>query len=105
MQRCPVSLLPGHVLAARGPCMSSNGLPQHRSSLPKPDLHVPMTHPDRTLNPATCLSPCSLNLCSAPRSKPCEQGNQPHSMASMPTRCELSTYPAHYSRGSQGSLG
>src|SRR5258705_11646469 len=57
MQRCPASLLPGHVLAARGPCTSSSGLPQHRSSLPKPDLHVPMTHPDRTLNPATCLMP------------------------------------------------
>src|SRR5258707_14552640 len=60
MQRCPVSLLPGHVLAARGPCMSSNGLPQHRSCLPKPDLHVPMTHPDRTLNPATCLMPRAM---------------------------------------------
>jgi hypothetical protein len=76
---------------------------RHRAAYPSTDLlcrspTCAMTHPDCTLNPAlaSCLSPCSLNLCSTPRYRPSEHANQPHSIPPVPARCALWIHPDHY---------
>src|SRR5260370_18647321 len=57
-----------------------------------------MTRPDLRFNPdpCTCLWRCSLDVCSAPRTRPSCQGDQPYSVACMPIGCALSMPPARY---------
>src|SRR6266481_973059 len=65
MYRLQTNLPPGSAHSAKVPCTSSSDSPLSRSSSRKPDSHVLMTRPDRSLNPATLagISPCSLNVC------------------------------------------
>jgi hypothetical protein len=87
--RCPL---------CQGPCTSSNDSPLPRSSSRKPDSHVLMTRPDRSLNPATlaCLPPCSLNVCPALQNKPSCPPISPRAMARVPAGSPLSMVSQHY---------
>ena len=93
-----LSQLPGRVLSAKAPCTSSNDSLLPRSPSRKPDSHVLMTRPDRSLNPATlaCLPPCSLNVCSALHNKPSCPPINPRSMPRVSARCPLSMVSEHY---------
>ena len=93
LYRLQTNLSPGSAHSAKALCTSSNDSPLSRSSSRKPDSHVLMTRPDRSLNPATLagISPCSLNVCPALHNKPSRPAIGLRSMAWVLVRCVLST--------------
>lgn len=97
MYRLQTDLPPGSALSAKAPCSSSNDSPLSRSSSRKPDSHLLMTRPDRSLNPATLagISPCSLNVCPVLQNKPsCTAiGLRPHGLGAGPM-CILQLFAA-----------